>query len=226
MAFSLRPLEEADIPRVLDLERESFPTFWTRTPFKRDLNNRRISYLVATQPSDSQEPEKPIPPENLIASPLEEYLLMRLVRGLKHRIFPPAESSAPPRDTPLGFVSVWLLSDEAHLTAIAVIEEWRGHGIGEVLLIGAIKTAILRKSRVVTLEVRMSNYKAISLYEKYGFRKVGIRKGYYTDNRENAAIMTTEPIHSLSYQRRFAELREAYNERHGSVEMTLRMASA
>ena len=60
-----------------------------------------------------------------------------------------------------------------------------------------------------------SNISAISLYQKYGFGRVGTRKKYYTDNGEDAAIMTTEHVLSLSYQRRLEELKQAYVERSG-----------
>ena len=118
-------------------------------------------------------------------------------------------------DYPVGYVSTWLVFEEAHITAIAVRKAYRGRGVGELLLAGAIEFAMHQKSRVVTLEVRVSNESAIALYKKYGFKKVGLRKAYYSDNREDADIMTTDPIMSLTYQRRFMELRHAYLKRHG-----------
>ena len=142
------------------------------------------------------------------------------------RLWPNSGPAAPTNDTPLGYVCVWFLTEEAHITAIAVKESWRGQGLGEVLLGGAIETAMRRKSRVVTLEVRVSNHGAIALYEKYGFKRVGVRKRYYSDNREDANIMTTEPILSLSYQRKFLELRDAYFKRRGAVETSLGLAGA
>ena len=225
MTFTLRNLYEADILQVSEIEREAFPTIWPRTSFKRDLTNRRISYLVAAllhPPEAVEEPEEePIHPF-LGREPIP----LRLIRNFRDRLWPQGVPHKPTNDTPLGFVSVWFITEEAHITAIAVKEAWRGQGLGELLLIGAIETAMHRKSRVVTLEVRVSNVSAISLYEKYSFKRVGTRKGYYTDNRESAGIMTTEPIHCLSYQQRFSELREAYLKRRGSVEMSLKLASA
>jgi len=57
----------------------------------------------------------------------------------------------------------------------------------------------------VTLEVRVSNLRAQGLYAKYGFKTVGERKHYYSDNREDALIMTTAPVMSEEYGRLFAE---------------------
>ena len=218
MNFALRPLGPADLRQVAEIERQAFPTLWPPTPFKRDMHSQRISSLVATRSLTPDEIE--VRADN--TPPLRRNSLPdRLVKGIRERLWPQRPAEDPPLDTPLGFVSVWFLTDEAHLTVIAVERNWQGQGLGELLLIGAIETTMRRNSRVVTLEARVSNYKAISLYEKYGFKRVGTRKGYYTDNREDAAIMTTEPVNSLSYQQKFAELREAYFHRRGSVEMTL-----
>jgi ribosomal-protein-alanine N-acetyltransferase len=107
-----------------------------------------------------------------------------------------------------GFVGLWILMDEAHIINIAVSEPYRGQGIGELLLIAGIDTAAKLQAGVVTLEVRESNRIAQNLYTKYGFIKVGVRKGYYTDNREDALIMTTDNITSESFKRHLQSLRE------------------
>ena len=82
-----------------------------------------------------------------------------------------------------------------------------------MLLIGSIRSATKYGSTVVTLEVRVSNFIAQRLYEKYGFSTAGIRKGYYSDNREDALIMTTSPIHTPDYQSQFDLLQQAYTDR-------------
>ena len=69
---------------------------------------------------------------------------------------------------------------------------------------------MVRKSRVMSLEVRVSNTGAHALYKKYGFNKAGVRKGYYSDNSEDAVIMTTEAIASLEYQSFFSQSLESY----------------
>ena len=132
-------------------------------------------------------------------------LLQRVLGGLKARL---SDGSIPPDDSggqPIVGVPglLWFMADEAHVTAVAVAESWRGKGVGELLIIGCIELAMASNASVVSLEARVSNHVAQSLYLKYGFEKVGIRKAYYTDNREDATIMTTQPINTEKYQARF-----------------------
>jgi ribosomal-protein-alanine N-acetyltransferase len=74
------------------------------------------------------------------------------------------------------------------------------------------------KATVVTLEVRVSNSIAQNLYTKYGFNKVGVRRGYYTDNKEDAFIMTTDPINAESFQNNFQKLKETHFAKMGKIE--------
>ncbi len=70
---------------------------------------------------------------------------------------------------------------------------------------------------MMTLEVRVSNFVAQRLYEKYEFKPVGIRKGYYSDNREDAAIMSTSPIDTEEYELRFRSVQHASESRWGEI---------
>jgi len=108
----------------------------------------------------------------------------------------------------IGYAGLWLLVDEAHVTTFAVEPAWRRRRVGERLLLALLDLAIARDAREATLEVRLSNLAARRLYEKYGFRPVGIRPRYYTDNDEDALIMTTDPLDAPSMRRRIARLRE------------------
>jgi [ribosomal protein S18]-alanine N-acetyltransferase len=89
----------------------------------------------------------------------------------------------------IGYAGVWMIIDEGHVTNIAVDPDFRGKHMGEKLLQTLMSVCIAHGGRKMTLEVRVTNYIAQKLYEKYGFERVGVRKGYYTDNREDALIM-------------------------------------
>ena len=109
----------------------------------------------------------------------------------------------------IAYGGIWLMVDEAHITTFAVDPAWRRQGVGETLLLALLDLALARHAREATLEVRLSNLPARRLYEKYGFRPVGLRPRYYSDNGEDALIMTTEPLTGVAMRRRIADLRDA-----------------
>ena len=89
----------------------------------------------------------------------------------------------------VGYVGVWFVVDEGHITNVAVHSNYRGKKIGDKLVKEMVE--LCRQSNIVamTLEVRESNIVAQNLYKKYGFKMGGIRKEYYSDNKEDAIIM-------------------------------------
>ncbi|WP_375346276.1 ribosomal protein S18-alanine N-acetyltransferase [Priestia megaterium] len=89
----------------------------------------------------------------------------------------------------IGYCGTWIVIDEAHVTNIALLPDYRGKGLGELLLSNVMD--VLRKlgAASMTLEVRVSNHIAQSLYQKLGFKPGGIRKNYYSDNNEDALVM-------------------------------------
>jgi ribosomal-protein-alanine N-acetyltransferase len=93
----------------------------------------------------------------------------------------------------IGYAIVSRYVDAWHVMNIAVIPEFRRRGIGKSLLERLFEVTASDPQRGYTLEVRVSNADAIRLYEKLGFEARGIRRGYYTDNREDALIMWREP---------------------------------
>jgi len=109
----------------------------------------------------------------------------------------------------VAYGGIWLMVDEAHITTFAVDPAWRRQRVGETLLIALLDLALARHAREATLEVRLSNVPARRLYEKYGFRPVGLRPRYYSDNGEDALIMTTEPLDGAAMRARIARLRAA-----------------
>lgn len=92
----------------------------------------------------------------------------------------------------VGYAGMWIILDEGHITNIAVDPTYRSQGIGQGLLDELTKLAVERGAIAMTLEVRVSNAEAQSLYTKLGFVPRGIRKGYYQDNKEDALIMWRE----------------------------------
>lgn len=89
----------------------------------------------------------------------------------------------------VGYCGVWIVIDEAHVTNIAILPEYRGRKLGEALMQNLFEVARTMGAKSMTLEVRVTNYVAQSLYRKFGFQKGGLRKNYYTDNQEDALVM-------------------------------------
>ncbi|MFJ8461418.1 MULTISPECIES: ribosomal protein S18-alanine N-acetyltransferase [Lysinibacillus] len=89
----------------------------------------------------------------------------------------------------IGFCGMWMVIDAAQITNVAVIEAARGRGIGEELMRESMRIARQHEMEVMSLEVRVTNTVAQNLYRKLDFQDGGIRKGYYTDNGEDALVM-------------------------------------
>lgn len=197
--YNVRAMTEADIPQVVDIEHESFPTTWPQTAYRRELSNNLARYLVLvdrSQPpiTDEQQPK----------------------RRSFFDVFKRKDPVPPTTEYLAGYIGVWLMVDEAHIVAIAVREAYRGAGLGELLLAQAIDLALENDQESMTLEVRKSNAIAQRLYEKYRFLKVGVRKRYYSDDHEDAIIMTTPPIQSEPYYEHLDYLRAEWEKRWGA----------
>jgi len=205
----MRLMRKEDIAQVTKIDHEVFPTLWPPTNYKRELENRLAHYIVACDARETVEE-----PRVEVASGKDVSGLMSKVKRLFNymRFFgeePPPSS----REHVIGFAGFWIMADEAHLTNIAVWESSRRQGIGELLLISVIDLAMELNASIMTLEVRASNTAAQSLYRKYGFIQVGLRRGYYINEREDGVLMSTENITSGSFQAHFQKVRQAYAER-------------
>ena len=219
MPYAVRLAREEDISQLAEIEKEAFPTNWPATPFKRDVSRESISVLVVCEPPEDDDSSTTASTEPEVSADHPRGLvgfLARIFRGQNHR-----HSKRGPSEFIAGYVATSYMTDEAHVTGIAVRGSHRGRGLGELLLMSSIEMAMRRNSRVVTLEVRVSNRVAQSLYTKYGFDQTGLRKRYYTDNQEDAYIMTTAPISSPEYSEKFRTLEQSYRERRGNAAIGL-----
>lgn len=97
----------------------------------------------------------------------------------------------------VGYCGMYCSFEEGEITNVAVLPEAQNHGIGKKIISGLLRAAQEKNIRRIVLEVRVSNLPAIRLYEGFGFRKAGIRKGFYEKPREDAAIMILEQIPSF-----------------------------
>src|SRR3972149_1712427 len=121
--YRVRTMTTADIAQVAAIERESFPTSWPQTAYRRELANRLARYIVAVDSALAVSETSSRP---------------RSFLGFLRR--PP--EPPPTTDRIVGYVGMWLMVDEAHIVAIAVREEYRRQGLGELLLAAAIQLAL------------------------------------------------------------------------------------
>ena len=95
-------------------------------------------------------------------------------------------------DQPIGYVIYWLVSGEIDIHNLAVDPRYRRRGVARSLLRSVVGDAKDRGVRRITLEVRKSNEAAQKLYQSLGFAEQGIRKGYYSDDGEDALAMALD----------------------------------
>ena len=209
----MRPMRREDIAQVTEIDREAFPTQWPPASYRRELENRLAHYIVACDAGKMV--------EELTVQVASGKGLSGLASRVRHlfnyeRFF---GEELPPssREYIIGFAGFWVMADEAHLINVAVRESRRCQGIGELLLISMIDLAVELNASIMTLEVRASNTAAQSLYGKYGFTQVGLRRGYYINDREDGVLMSTENITSASFQAQFQQLKQAHARKWGTA---------
>jgi [ribosomal protein S18]-alanine N-acetyltransferase len=155
MTIDVRRLTLSDLDEVELIERQSYPTPWSRSMFAGELAKPSSASLGAYDPDGP-------------GGPLVGYLIISR------------------------YVDAW------HVMNIAVAEAYRRHGIAKRLLEELFVRTERDPRRGYTLEVRVSNTAAIALYESLGFYATGVRRGYYTDNREDALIMWKDPVRAVA----------------------------
>lgn len=209
MSYYVRLMRREDIAQVTEIDREAFPTLWPPANYHRELQNRLAHYIVACDEERTVEETKEAPEKGLSG------IVSRVRQWFNHDRFFNNKLPQSGRQYIIGFAGFWIMTDEAHLTNIALRESYRRQGIGELLLISIIDLATELNARIITLEVRASNTAALSLYHKYGFTQVGLHRGYYSDNKEDAVLMSLEDITSASFQAHLNRLKRAHSRKRG-----------
>jgi ribosomal-protein-alanine N-acetyltransferase len=148
--IELRRLTLADLAAIDRIERQSYPTPWSRSMFASELA-KTSSICLGAVDTDAG-------------------------------------------DALVAYLIISRYADAWHVMNVAVQKDYREHGIATKLLNRLFEVTARDDRRGYTLEVRVSNRGAIRLYEKLGFVPRGIRRGYYTDNREDALIMWKDPV--------------------------------
>ena len=206
MDYCIRLMRKEDVRQVSEIDHEAFPGWFPLTNYEHELENTMAHFIVAYEEvlGDRKSQELESGEKRGVASRLMGFLSRNQKGEVK------------PTDRILGFAGFWVMAGEAHVMSIAVREAYRRQGIGELLMLSIIEMAIGLKADVVSLECRVSNYGAQDLYKKLGFKQVGVRYGYYSDNREDAYVMTTDEIQTAPFQSHLKKLKKFYTQRWGN----------
>jgi len=179
LPYLVEPMTPADVAQVMEIEQVVFPAPWSARAYHYEITENDYSTMLVLRPAS------------------------RLVRQrLLHHL-----GLLQPGPV-IGYAGFWLLVDEAHICTIAVDPLWQGRGLGELLLISLLDWGQERGAVRATLEVRVSNHVAQELYHKYQFEILGRRKRYYTNNNEDAYIMTTPLFESPEFQQTLGHCRQ------------------
>jgi ribosomal-protein-alanine N-acetyltransferase len=195
------------IPEVMEIERVSFPSPWPVQAYRHEVSRNRLAHYFVARHQSTEEHEETVEEQR---------------SSLLQRVQFWAQTTKASGHSVVGYCGFWIAADEVHISTIAVDPSYREQGIGQLLLVAAIEQAVNLGANIISLEVRVSNVAAQNLYRKYGFKGVGRRRRYYSDNGEDALIMTAEHIGSAPYQSMFHKRRESLVQRFTRVPQAVR----
>jgi len=186
LPYIVEPMRLGDLDQVMEIEKVAFPAPWSARSYRYEITQNEYGTLVVARSAQR------------VSRQLPKWLSWLSRDG---------------RGPVLGYAGFWLLVDEAHIATIAVHPDWRGQGLGELLLIDLLEKGSCQGAQNATLEVRVFNQVAQGLYRKIGFEITGVRKCYYTDNKEDALIMTTPSFDTPDFQSNLDRCRTQLYER-------------
>lgn len=178
LSYIVEPMTLDDIDQVMEIEHLAFSAPWSARAYRFELQENRQSTMLVVRPA---------------------ILRVGPLAGLLRRLKPAKERRV------LGYGGFWLLVDDAHICTIAVHPEWRGQGLGKLILLSLLERGKRLGAQRATLEVRVSNLPALGLYYKCGFQTVSRQRRYYSDNQEDAYIMATPSFRTPGFEAALAE---------------------
>ncbi len=174
MSLILRYMQPRDLDTVVAIDNDSFDAPWPRTSYEFEIHESLVSHMTVLENPD------------LMPSPTYSEGIRGMLEQLRDRF----NLSTP--TAVLGYGGLWKIEDEAHISTIAVHEDYRGSGYGDILVVGMMRRSIALNASYLVLEVAVGNTVAQSLYQKYGFREVGLKRNYYRATNEDAYEMRVD----------------------------------
>lgn len=181
--LTLQSLTLAELSEAVELDRHCLGGLWTESGYQREIE-----------------------------SPNSDLLALRKITQPSTQVLEQSEKNNS-QSVLIGLACAWAILDEAHITLLAVDSAYQRQGLGQLLLYTLLVLARQRGLEWATLEVRISNKPAISLYQKFGFESVGQRPGYYQDNGEDALILWRKGLQRPEFQDCLNQWRQALSNR-------------
>jgi len=179
LPYAIEPMRREDVPTVHQIEKQIFSLPWSSHAFRYEIMyNENSTYLVLRYSPWTEKQS-----ESFFPQPVA-------------RLFGRGEKDP----SLLGYGGFWMIAARAHISTLALRPDWRGRSLGELLLASLCDRALRLDAHVINLEVRVRNAVARELYEKYGFEIVKRHEGYYSDNGEDAYIMSTRSYSVRAYR--------------------------
>ncbi|MFB2880794.1 ribosomal protein S18-alanine N-acetyltransferase [Floridanema aerugineum] len=202
----IQPLTIDLLPAVVELDQKCFAGLWTLEGYQRELESPNSDVLlILARGSGGAEGQRGRGAEEQRSRGAEE----QGSRGAEDKNSPcplvPSPQSPVPSPRLLAMGCQWAILDEAHITIVAVSPEYQHQGLGQAMLLALLSRARQRGLERATLEVKASNQPAISLYEKFGFKLAGRRRGYYQDTGEDALILWLNGLQYPEFTRTLAQ---------------------
>ncbi|MCL6433141.1 MAG: ribosomal protein S18-alanine N-acetyltransferase [Leptolyngbyaceae cyanobacterium HOT.MB2.61] len=194
--LSFQPLTEDLLPDAFELDQRCFGGLWTLDGYRRELDSPNSALLILKAGKELVETRS---------------------RHKKAAFYSPTPLSlpSPPSSPPplLGIGCYWAILEEAHITVLGIAPEYHRQGLGQALFYALLRSAYLQGLERATLEVRISNQSALSLYQKFGFQEVGRRKKYYQDTGEDALVLWLGGLQSPAFLQNLQDWQEMIRDR-------------
>ncbi len=184
--FVLKQLTAAQLPAITELDQLCFGKLWTLEGYRRELLSSNSDLLGLGTEAMARQGEQ---------------------GGNSDA---PCPNFYPPL---IGIGCLWAILEEAHITLLGIHPEYRGDGLGTAMLHALLWVAWKRGLERATLEVRASNFTALSIYRKFGFQEAGRRQRYYQDNGEDALILWRSGLQKPEFRQTLADWQQQISDR-------------
>ena len=214
--LALQPLSAALLPSALALDQRCFGGLWTLDGYQRELESPNSELLVLIEEAEGRRQEAEGSGEATIYSKLK-ISPTETLREQNSKLSSAAAQSATqnssspltPHSSPLlGLGCYWAILEEAHITMLAIDPAYQRQGLGQALLYALMASAHSCGLEQATLEVRISNHAALSLYQKFDFREAGRRRRYYPDDGEDALVLWLDGIQTPAFSERLSSWKQ------------------